>query len=295
MVFSIRDDNRALTLLRGQRGQGIVEYVLVLVVVVSIILGGMYQLNTAFKTWANNYFGNYLACLLETGELPSISGTGGDSGLCNQAFKPFTLAEGRPLNPNYTPPENKGSDGKGGGGSREQARNGSRVGGGGGSGGYDGYGGGYGGSGRGNGRFSSSWGKGRAGKGGRGGRGGKPPAPMYTGSTDAGDYGSSQTVRQKFKVEKKNRLDNRFAFDEEKQERPKVKVAATVKLPQDEGQKPPKSRLKRHEKKKDRAPAADSSLNLPNFLRILIIAAIVIALVMFLGGQALQIGKSMDG
>ena len=56
-------------------GQATVEYTLLLVVIVGIILGALYQFNTAFKVWAESYFGgsnSYLACLLQTGTLPSF-------------------------------------------------------------------------------------------------------------------------------------------------------------------------------------------------------------------------------
>lgn len=56
----------------------------------------MFEFNTAFQAWANNYFGDYLTCLLETGELPTIEGSPGDSGICGQFFEPFSLKNGRP-------------------------------------------------------------------------------------------------------------------------------------------------------------------------------------------------------
>lgn len=82
-------------LINEESGQAVVEYVLVLVVVVGMILGGLYQLNSAFRVWADSYFGDYLACLLETGELPTLGGGGTASGECNQFYKPFSLADGR--------------------------------------------------------------------------------------------------------------------------------------------------------------------------------------------------------
>lgn len=80
---------------RDESGQGTVEYVLLLVVVISMIMGGIYQFNDAFRVWANNYFGNYLVCLLETGELPLISGSGGHNSECQEEFKKFNIADGK--------------------------------------------------------------------------------------------------------------------------------------------------------------------------------------------------------
>lgn len=82
-----------MNLFRDEAGQAITEYVLMLVIVLSVFLGGLYQMNTAFKVWADNYFGEYLSCLLESGELPALGGEAGD---CNQSFKPFDFANGRP-------------------------------------------------------------------------------------------------------------------------------------------------------------------------------------------------------
>lgn len=85
-------------LLASRRGQAVTEYLLVLVVVVGIALGVLYQLNTAFKKYVQSYFGDYIACLLETGELPSLGGEEGVSGdVCNASFEPFSLKNGRPL------------------------------------------------------------------------------------------------------------------------------------------------------------------------------------------------------
>lgn len=84
--------------LRSQSGQAVTEYLLVMVVVVGIALGVLYQLNTAFKKYVQSYFGDYIACLLETGEMPSLGGgDGANAGTCSAAFEPFSMKNGRPL------------------------------------------------------------------------------------------------------------------------------------------------------------------------------------------------------
>jgi hypothetical protein len=278
--FSIRDERtNPMCVLRNQRGQGIVEYILALIVGVVLILGGMYQLNTAFKTWATNYFGNYLACLLEAGELPSISGGGGDSGVCNEFFKPFSLAEGRPLKENAKTGGGQAAKTGSGAGANDKRAGVSHVAGGGS-------------------HFSSGPAFGRGGgnrgfavKGGKG-KGGDSSA--FTGSTEASNYGSAYGSKRRIDIKTKTLLDNRFAFDQSREGREKRKSITSFKRPSEEGGRAPKIRVKRIDHKRDIAAQEDTGLNIPNFLRILIIAAIVIALVFFLGGQALQIGKSMD-
>lgn len=86
-----------------QSGQAAVEYILLLVVSVSIIVG----LKNAFKgagDFVNNYVGAYTQCLMEYGELPSLGlddveltrhKNDAEEG-CNPKFKNFTFAEGRP-------------------------------------------------------------------------------------------------------------------------------------------------------------------------------------------------------
>ena len=132
------------------------EYVLLLVVVVGLILGLFVNFNEAFARYARNYFGDYLSCLIETGELPRL---GGDTdGVCDSLYRPFTFTAGRPpipegpgssssrgnrdgSNSRSTPIEQSGgervsdSDSAGGGGGRARIANAQgRIGGGGGGG-----------------------------------------------------------------------------------------------------------------------------------------------------------------
>lgn len=96
-----------------EAGQAVVEYILVLVIIVSIILGILFQFNDAFKNFLQSYFGDYLACLLETGELPALGGgTGPTTGECTANFAGFSVASGKPLKP--MPPAGGGAGGAGG-------------------------------------------------------------------------------------------------------------------------------------------------------------------------------------
>ena len=58
---------------RSQSGQAVIEYVLVLVIVVSILTGILFQFSSAFRTYTKALFGDYISCLLEAGELPGSS------------------------------------------------------------------------------------------------------------------------------------------------------------------------------------------------------------------------------
>lgn len=244
-----------------------------------VVLGGIYQLNSAFREWAKGYFGDYLACLLETGELPSIGGSVGDSGLCNQFFKPFNLKDGRMLITQTgasTPP----SSGSGGG----QAA-GSRENGGLGSSGYGSYTpvGHFGGA--------SGGGRGRQGVG-KAGR----SDPNATGNMSASNYGGGYDEQnRKLDTSTKEKLDTQFAFQDEaeaKQKRRNVASASSKTGDSNAG----KGRTIIHTKsvKKDAGLSDDSGMNFGDYIRFLIIAAIIIALVLLIGGQMLQIGKSME-
>jgi hypothetical protein len=88
--------------LRNQSGQAVVEYVLVLIVTVSIIfaLKGVF---IGAEKFMYSYIGEYTACLMEYGELPSagISDAelkkheGGGGKVCESKFAGFTFGGGR--------------------------------------------------------------------------------------------------------------------------------------------------------------------------------------------------------
>lgn len=289
MEFSIRDKQSSPAILRNQRGQGLTEYILVLVVTIILILGGVYQLNSAFRVWALNYFGNYLACLLETGELPVLSGGGGGgAGICDEIFKPFTLADGRPLVTGGTggggPGDGPGGDtGTGGGGSGGGTRESGRA--------------GFAARGSGGGSFGSNRSNNWRDQSRKSSAGANPKGKVgaYTGSSETSKYGSlPNTSQQGGKSRLETRLDNRFAFDEEKEAQQKRSAPSFARKPADERTKSPKIAVRRAEIKKVGGDAPDSGFTLPDLLRWLLIAAIIIALLVFLGGQALQINKSMD-
>ncbi len=93
----------------SQAGQAVLEYILVLVVTVSIILGTLYQFSDAFKEFLDGYFGDYIACLLETGELPSLGGQGPNQSEC--VMPNFSLDAGDALQSSSDGSSDSGSRG----------------------------------------------------------------------------------------------------------------------------------------------------------------------------------------
>lgn len=270
----------------NQRGQGVTEYILLLVIIVAMILGGMYQLNTAFEKWANGYFGDYLTCLLETGELPSIGGAPGDSGICNQLFQPFDFASGRTISvpggdddggPGTTTDESlteqsRRGTGQAGGGTRESASNsrGSFVGG------------------------SSSGG--RSSPSGQNAAGGasRKMEKKYTGSTEASNYsgaGGAQTSSKDGRPRYVPIISSRIVDTAETENEQSVAKATVSRVPGSTENK--RIQVVKKSLKKDVA-TEEEPMTFGGFLRFLIIAAIIIALVLFLGGQALQISKNSE-
>jgi hypothetical protein len=290
--FSNRNVDKAVKWRGTQDGQAVVEYILVLIVTVGLVLGGVYQLNSAFKAWAKEYYGDYLACLLETGDLPLIDGGTGDSGICNQLFKAFSLADGRPL---ATAGGTTFSPVNPGGANTSPAQEGPRGGGfGGGSG--SGMREGAGGSGSGTNSLNNSWARSSAGKSGNGKSGsgsGSGNSASDTGDTSVSKFGNIRTNSKA--AEKKERLDTHFAFDTDREPKQDRVLASTRKSPPPEGQSAGKLIVHAKRIKADSSSGGDdSSMSFGNLLRYLIIAIIVIALAVFFGGQILQISNADD-
>lgn len=63
--------------LRTNKGQAIVEYILILTVVVMVMGGLLFKLNKGFQKWGKSIIGadGYIACLMQTGLLPGQSTT----------------------------------------------------------------------------------------------------------------------------------------------------------------------------------------------------------------------------
>jgi hypothetical protein len=277
----------------NQSGQGAIEYILLLFVAVFIMLGTVYQFNDAFQKWAANYFGEYLACLMEAGELPNLGAPQGGS-VCDQLYEPFNIASGRPSVPT-----------SGGGGNSASSRSGrssaasnstgddtassvgrasripvSRGGAGGGR-----RGGSYG-----------SRGGGSSGGFGSGSEGGSGDDSSYTGSSESSIPTAALGRPEKIKLKKPGELDRGFGFGaEDKKKKKKKKVAVKRRTASEGPANERKALMKVKRAKKERVEVVqDDGWSLGGIFRYLVIIAIILALVIFLGGQALQISKSME-
>lgn len=286
----LREKNSQFTSgLSNIRGQAAVEYVLMLVIIVAMIYGLTSQIFRPVNAFLDNYMGKYLECILEMGELPSLGSesTALEDEGCNARFQPGTLANGRP-------PNGSGGAGSGSSSSSNSSTNkNSSSSEGGGSGGSSGT---YAGSqSRGGSRFLN--------------RGRRPSSGVESGGAangkvveialDGGGSGSffkgasgggSAVIRRKTssvaisglteverkRLEKKANGEGRSTIVTGESIKPPVKKLMV--------KKPPERTIEKEEE----------PFTIGNFIRIIFIAAIIIALVLFIGGQALQMSKSFE-
>lgn len=83
--------------LKNQRGQALVEYILLNLVVMIVLVKLIAGVADAVGNFFQNSYGDYFICLLETGELPTLGGEDNPDLECNDTFEPFTIAKGRPI------------------------------------------------------------------------------------------------------------------------------------------------------------------------------------------------------
>jgi hypothetical protein len=273
----------------SQAGQAILEYTLILCVIILLILGATYKFNQAFRVFASGIMNSYTTCLLQTGELP------GNSPICSERFKKFNSDSGKEL-VKATDGDGSGSGGAGADGddsdpsARRRGRNA-----------------------RGSMDRSDSGSTNRA-EGQGGNVGGMKSASDYfnkkgrqktsiVGTTKdeknfTGSTGTSKRPRlvgnlAKPGTEQRSTLDRKFVMDKEETERggPPKPIAAP-----DQGESLTSSAKVSYAVKRETASKTidDEGFSFGDWLRILLIMAIVIALGMLLLGQGVQISKSWE-
>lgn len=60
--------------LKSNKGQGTIEYILLLVITITMILLALGQIFKPLGTFMQDYMGTYVACMLSSGELPGLKG-----------------------------------------------------------------------------------------------------------------------------------------------------------------------------------------------------------------------------
>ncbi len=276
---------------KSQSGQALVEYILILAIAVALILGLINQLYKPFGNWMRDYMGQYLECLLDVGELPTVGGSS-DSGECNSKFSTFSVTGGRPPIAT-TPSTGESSSDKPNSGSKNGSNNTS-------AGGTSGEGGGS----------SAAINRGRNGSG---------SSAFATGARSGSDSPRSEIDGSEKIVEKlpqsqyyrlrssrnttiassnelvgRNGLNQQF-ITSKKENSSEIQKGAPLPMQEEFGvDRKPKKILVKPTERKVANVEKEESWSMAEYLKYGLIIIIIIAVVMFLGGQILQISKSME-
>ncbi|WP_413576335.1 hypothetical protein ACLVWU_18305 [Bdellovibrio sp. HCB290] len=270
--------------LKSNRGQAVIEYVLILVITVSLILMLITQIFKPFQAFVQSFTGDYFACLLEKGELPVLGGDNSDLE-CKFSFQ--NVSSEFKNNPSSSksnsgdsessskPPKESSASSSSSSGSSGSSYAGSR---------------------------SRSGGSGRisraraptSGIDSSSEQGGKVVEIALEGGGAGGYFKSNnggysvQTGRRVASVPISG-----LTEDERKKLEKKANGGGKTTVVQNDGFAPPKKKtaVKKPEPKLE-LPPEEKAVTFGNFIRWLFIAALIIALVIFLGGQALQFSKS---
>lgn len=266
------------SILSKQSGQALVEYILLVSISVALVLAFATQFYKPFGNWMQNYMGEYLQCLLDYGELPTMGSVGVD-GECAQSFKPFSPAGGRP------PLKNKERNASGGGQAGNPSENEK------GSANKSTFTSGA------SGRTRSMVVSGGAGADGKSGGAGEKQVVEKLSDSQFEKFRNSNkstTIAQSSISQPNNTVAISSSRKEIIREQEKyVKLKPGEVESSESSSKNKKMVISPPEKKVD-AKEEGFEWNFGQYLKFALILAIIIAIVLFVGGQILQISKSME-
>lgn len=318
-------------LITNNSGQAVVEYVLLAIIVVSLVIG-MGKVFTALDDGFDQYMGGYISCLMEYGELPSLGvsaaelkkHTGNTGKKCDAQFASFSFEEGRPPTGGGGSSGSNGSGSNQAGGSGRNGSNGDRNGDGSGNGKGSGNGVGDGDGDGDSGDTANGFGSGSGGSGGRRDRNKRSGAPQggYATADTPVEFENTKTRiiedeeddanSEKNKARRRRNLTNNGGYEpyraitgrmkqelEKQQKRrstPRQPTRSVTVISKEE------SRFVPTKKPLSRAVAAEGgemkdsggNFTFGNIIRWLLIAAMVVAIIIFFGGQVLNYSNSKD-
>ncbi|WP_413582980.1 hypothetical protein [Bdellovibrio sp. HCB288] len=270
--------------LKSNRGQAVIEYVLILVITVSLILMLISQIFKPFQAFVQSFTGDYLACLLETGELPKL---GQESDMeCKFSFQ--NVSGEFKNNPSSANSNSSNSESSSKDAEKSKSSSSSSSGSSGGS--------TYAGSQSRN-RGSNYISRSRTPSSGIDGSGQQSGKVVEIALEGGGAGGYFQSNNGGYSVQVGRRVASvpitGLTDDERKKLEKKANAGSKTTAVQSDGFAPQKKKIavKKPEPKID-LPKEEEAVTFGNFIRWLFIAALIIALVIFLGGQALQFSKS---
>ena len=281
---------------RNENGQATLEYILLLLISVGVIASAILQANKDFAVYAKDLIGNYVICLLDNGELPTL----GSDQASAQCAPPVFSTKAKVADKDPAAPGGggggSGSSGGGSGSSSAGSTNGQK-----------------------DSRSKTSSSESRAADTGRGGRGrgvnrggvdsfgntgrstrtrvaANPAEPESTSATGklVPSNSSGRGFRElKPSTERGGRVIASFTISEEQQDRENGK-RLSLGARSDVERKQSRMRIEPSVKKKSDQNDDDSAFSIGGVFRILLIVAILIVLIVFIGGQLFQAAKSFD-
>ena len=313
--------NRIFQIVKGKRpknnqaGQAAIDYILVLVVTIILLLmlRGFYK---PFRQWLDNYFTNYLACLIETGELPfsqdgECETESGNPDELKTAMQKAQKSVTEVAEANRPRPVENRTSGSSGSNNSQNGRNNSRS-----SSSNSGSQSARATNDAANERDQNSGGQSQSGRSRRVSRASRVSNAYSSGDLfgrkngfgedkkiastketkdNAGDFGADLSSRNLNGRKRKIEM-NRSFFAQEEQQEQKDKAPARMQKKSANGdseQRP--TRMKASTPKpKVQDEGKEQQWSLGELLRIMIILAIIIAIFFLVGGQALQLSKSWE-
>lgn len=327
-LYSGRSLGRSL----AERGQASLEMILLMIIGMIVILGLVYRFNTAFKRYTIEMYGTYYRCLLETGELPGTGSVCRDREARFNIANGRTLVTDGDTGTGGTDDGSVGGGGSGGsggsggggtggngggsgsGGKGGRGSGGNQAGSGGGSGGGGSSGGGGGGSeavgsnqrngGRGSvvGRLQRA-GRNRSTSVGSASDLSKEDADMASANGENGLIVDATSARYSRDSLRSAKTKMAFSMEGDQYQREETKAVAPISATATKKAADRSGNSLRPRKaieNGDRAPAKKRNdddgggLEFGKLFRLFLIIGIIIAIVVFLGGQVLQISKSGD-
>jgi hypothetical protein len=275
-------------------GQAMVEYTLMLIVSVAFIIGLGTQLFKPMQTFLKAYMGDYVSCLMETGELPSLGDSDAANNLqdmgCNARFEPATLANGRPPTSASSKSDSSSSSSTS---SSSDAKSASKSDGSDGADKTGGSGGGGSGSSSATGAVAPHFKSGSRGT----ETGGANPEKVTEVPLSEEQQSSFYNRQGSWGSESVGRSSKAVAvgiagvMEEEKRKQQRLENSSRIIASGETLTGPPKKiAIKKPEKKTVEAP--EEPMTFGDFFKFLLIAAIIIAIFVVLGSQALKIAKS---
>ncbi|QDK47226.1 hypothetical protein DOM22_19675 [Bdellovibrio sp. ZAP7] len=272
--------------LKNNRGQAVIEYVLMLVISVSLVLMLMTQIFKPFQAFVQSFMGDYLACLLETGELPALGADTTKESECKFSFQAVSGNTSNSSNTGKSNSNNSSSDSSSSDKSSSKSSSSSSSS----SGSYAGS------SSRP--RGSNSIISARAPNKGVSGNSDVGGGKVIEITLEGGGAGTLYKAKNgsSYVVEGGRRVASLPISGMTEEDRKKLEKKAeagkkSTVVSSDVSTKPKKTAVKKPEAR-NIAEAPEEPVTFGNFIRWLFIAALIIALVIFLGGQALQFSKS---